>query len=1172
MSSNWYWPTGKSDFGGYLGWLGYNSGWGYHLAQDMKNDAGTKVYALGDGEVISSGLHSGYGPNGTSGGALIARFKAGDGSWFVALYGHLADWHGAGAVSAGEVLGHLNTYSPPHLHFGIRPGYDPEPTNPWRGYTTSTSNTYGFVDPIPYLNTHPRGEAPAIELYNQPAQNVWYRNNEPIPWRVTKGSDTVEVREYINGTLVGGPYNSREGFVNLDRLGCANTQCWATVANAFGSARSGDWWGGFDNEAPSASRSGGAAPDVWYSTAEQVLWSSTDRHSGARRSRYRWVGATDWQAWQNGASGSAALVEGAHALEVQIEDNAYNGGTQDGNTAIVNLGTYRLDTVRPGISLQPDEIAGWYSTSQTVSWSISGGDSGFGSTEIWWDDEAAHTSVPATGSTSMREGEHTFHIRATDGAGNGYQIDRTYRQDTESPVVNPPEFSIPSPCNAASVTITASASPGSGSQVRTLSVRVDGQEIGTGTSVIWSTLTAAEGDHSVTVVATDDAGHTSTSVPVGYVLDRTPPVTTASPPASGSWVSPVTVTLNRMDPDTNGPPSGVRETRYTIDGGPEQAYNTPFTISSDGTHNVTYWSFDSSNPDPGNAETPKSVEYRIDAAPPTVPVVLDEGEATDNTSAISGQWRSSDAGSGIAGYRYTITDVPAATDADLPWSPTVLASAPDCFFQIHSLALQPGHTYYIRVRTVDAVGNWSASGQSDGVTVAGAAMANRLRYAAFTSAGADEDSGPSYGTLGEPAVCTLDGNTNDRPGDLLTQPQGLGLLWAGFWQTDVPTRASSVAVSPVAVVGGEPTTVTVSLTDPAPWPYAEVALSTDDSSAVTLPPTVQIPGGERSSAPFAVPTAARQTGKVVRIMATYADTAFADVHIRAYQSGLSVADRSGIVGSSVALKAYLFRKPDKAWVTGAWVTFKVDGSPVGGGQTGSGGQAVVPCTVPAPYGAHGVSAAFAGDQDYAASEGNAVLSALQVDTKTYVVNRTAKVKTYTVLKTYLYLLNNSPVADKVMVIRLDGTVLGSDTTRPAGYAQLGHTVTEGAGAGTRTIRGEFAGDGGYKASANTGTLTVSQGDIYIWPYVRTGKAGTSHPLKAYVRSLPDYVIQPGKAIAFKVNGSEIGSGTVAADGWASTTWAIPAVEPAGAHTATAAFAGDAWYKAVTANTTFNVLK
>lgn len=155
--SGWHWPTGSADFGGYLGWLGYNPGWGYHLAQDMRNAAGSPVYSIGNGEVLDSGLHSRYGNFGSGpGGALLARYQAADGTWFTALYGHLDDWAAPGPVFAGQVIGYTRAdWSPPHLHFGIHVGFDPEPSNPWRGYTTDSGNTFGFVDPISFLDTHP---------------------------------------------------------------------------------------------------------------------------------------------------------------------------------------------------------------------------------------------------------------------------------------------------------------------------------------------------------------------------------------------------------------------------------------------------------------------------------------------------------------------------------------------------------------------------------------------------------------------------------------------------------------------------------------------------------------------------------------------------------------------------------------------------------------------------------------------------------------------------------------------------------------------------------------------------------------------------------------------------------------------------------------------------------
>lgn len=161
LPSGWVLPTASSNFCGYFGWLGYSSAaGGYHLAQDMCNPKGAPVYSIGDGDVIYSSTQvGGYGSGGARGGALVVRYRAADGAWFTALYGHLDNPRGSGHVSAGEVIGYSNTYSPPHLHFAIHPGFDAASPNPYIGYTSNRSVTYGFVEPISFLNAHPRGQA-----------------------------------------------------------------------------------------------------------------------------------------------------------------------------------------------------------------------------------------------------------------------------------------------------------------------------------------------------------------------------------------------------------------------------------------------------------------------------------------------------------------------------------------------------------------------------------------------------------------------------------------------------------------------------------------------------------------------------------------------------------------------------------------------------------------------------------------------------------------------------------------------------------------------------------------------------------------------------------------------------------------------------------------------------
>jgi hypothetical protein len=289
-------------------------------------------------------------------------------------------------------------------------------------------------------------------------------------------------------------------------------------------------------------------------------------------------------------------------------------------------------------------------------------------------------------------------------------------------------------------------------------------------------------------------------------------------------------------------------------------------------------------------------------------------------------------------------------------------------------------------------------------------------------------------------------------------------------------------------------------------------------------------------------------------------------------TALYVPDRTQIITLPVALKAWLKRTTDGGWLVGRSVAFAVDGTSVGSATTDAGGQAVLTWVVTGGPATRTIKAEFAGEVHYLASAGTATLTAQTVATKVYVVDRlNVKIKTYTVLKAYLYTLASAIIPGKSMTMEVDGTSLGSQVTNSGGYISFGYTVPEGVGAGNRVVKAIWAGDGGYLASSNTGKLGVVQGNLYVWPYVRSGKRGTVHPLKAYVRSLPDYVIQPGKSITFKVNGSVIGSANVAADGWATVNWSIPAGEPTGAHTASAEFAGDAWYAAVSASTTFNVV-
>lgn len=85
------------------------------------------------------------------------------------------------------------------------------------------------------------------------------------------------------------------------------------------------------------------------------------------------------------------------------------------------------------------------------------------------------------------------------------------------------------------------------------------------------------------------------------------PTTTAtlSPAAdsSGNYSDPTTVTLS----STAASGYTVANTYYTLDGGSQQTYITPFTVSGNGSHTITYWSVDNS----GVPENPNTKSFTI---------------------------------------------------------------------------------------------------------------------------------------------------------------------------------------------------------------------------------------------------------------------------------------------------------------------------------------------------------------------------------------------------------------------------------------------------------------------------------------------------------------------------------------------------------------------------------
>ena len=257
-------------------------------------------------------------------------------------------------------------------------------------------------------------------------------------------------------------------------------------------------------------------------------------------------------------------------------DHKYHGvvtATDDaGNTTTASiadfatLGLRVLEKTKPVQSITYP-TAGAYITSSkpTITWTVTDAGSGVDSStiSIKIDNGSAITSgitktaitngyqCSYTPSTALGEGSHTIKINASDNDGNAaVEASATFTVDTV-----PPTLTVSAPTdglitNQSTVTVSGTTNDATSSPV-TITVRVNGGAAKTPTvssQGAWSTdVTLANGSNTITIVATDSAGKTTT-ITRAVTLDTGAPVISAitltpNPVDAGStYVITVTVT------------------------------------------------------------------------------------------------------------------------------------------------------------------------------------------------------------------------------------------------------------------------------------------------------------------------------------------------------------------------------------------------------------------------------------------------------------------------------------------------------------------------------------------------------------------------------------------------------------------------------------------------------
>jgi hypothetical protein len=366
-------------------------------------------------------------------------------------------------------------------------------------------------------------------------------------------------------------------------------------------------------------------PDV------EVTWTVEDAGTGIELTEVRLDGGS-WETVIGTSKLFEDLDDDTYTVEVRVTDGADNKDTAET--------TFEVDTIDPTVYItDPEEGEFLKTTTVVVKWEQSDIGSGLDAVVIRIDGgdwEATTTNL--TEYTSVSEGSHTVEVMATDMAGNDDTDTVTFEVDGTAPIIT---ISAPEDDELFGVnTVTAEWSVmDGGTGIASVEYKLDAEA--------WVTTTAsgtadledlAEGEHTFSVRAEDNAGNIATS-PVQFVVDTLDPTVEITSPTDGEVVTSEDVTVEYT---VDGTGTDIVSVERRVDGGAwESAGESSTTVESldEGLHTVDIRATDEA----GNEYT-ASVEFTVELAAPTITVTITspEDDALLSTDSVTVEWTVSD--------------------------------------------------------------------------------------------------------------------------------------------------------------------------------------------------------------------------------------------------------------------------------------------------------------------------------------------------------------------------------------------------------------------------------------------------------------------------------------------------------------------------------------------------
>ncbi|OPY27336.1 MAG: Y_Y_Y domain protein [Methanomassiliicoccales archaeon PtaU1.Bin030] len=317
-------------------------------------------------------------------------------------------------------------------------------------------------------------------------------------------------------------------------------------------------------------------------------------------------------------------LDGASAVNVStntsITFDALEEGGHNVNVTAYNIEGYSLsdevnfivDMTVPVLTITYPAVGAWYNvTTINATWTATDPGSGIHNTSVSLDGGGWITVTDEYYEiTSLADGQHNLSVRVYDNADNVRTSTKTFNINTVPPTVYITDPSEAELLSSATVIATWEGDPPL--EIANYWVSIDGgawTDVDMNTSHTFTIL--SEGEHEVSVKASDYAGNMNTSI-ASFFVDSISPEVLFSSPNEGARIGTNALTVEWTMGETG---SGIANTLARVD---EGSWFTVFTTLSltaleDGTHTVVVRSTDNA----GNFED-ATLTFVVDTVAPTV--------------------------------------------------------------------------------------------------------------------------------------------------------------------------------------------------------------------------------------------------------------------------------------------------------------------------------------------------------------------------------------------------------------------------------------------------------------------------------------------------------------------------------------------------------------------------